>query len=260
MNKLWETESEMALRAVSIAGERSLERPEQLNFTAKESHRDIVTEMDTLLEDLIRTNLSNSTYPIVGEEKGGTLNLKSDSPTWIVDPLDGTANFANRIPYYAISVGLLHKNEFVLGAVASPATKELYFNHGRESAYLNGKKLQVSKNVIQQSLTAMSFSGKTHDQRNLEYEVFREINEKTRGVLRTGSAALNICYVSSERLQAAFGFSNKVWDIAGAIPIAVSAGAIARVEFIDATTCRYLVAAPGVFEPLNEMFSNKGLF
>lgn len=260
MIQLWEAESELALKAVSIAGERLLDRPDSLSLSTKGSERDIVTEMDVLLEGIIRENLKNTKYSVVGEECGGKFDRHSETPTWCIDPIDGTVNFANRLPFYAVSVGLVQKNNFLLGAVSAPSSKELFFNFGLEKSYLNGKKLKVNDQKLNQSLVAMSFSGSSAINKSQDFDVFQTINEQSRGVLRTGSSALNICYVACERLQAAFGFSNKIWDIAGAVAIARAAGAEIRVEYIDNTNCKYLVAAPGVFSSLNKIFVNKGLF
>jgi myo-inositol-1(or 4)-monophosphatase len=258
--KLWEQESELALRAVSQAGERSLDRPDQLAFSLKGHHKDIVTEMDILLQKQIFSILAESKYSVFGEEQAEHQVATLNEPNWWVDPLDGTTNYANKIPFYAISAGLVRSSDFLVGAVAAPAQRELYFTFGSEQSFLNGKKLKLNGADLKSAVIAASFSGQKDANKPAEYKIFEELNEKSRGVLRTGSATLNICYVACDRLQAAYGFANRIWDIAGAVAIARAAGAEIYVDFINQTTCRYLVAVPGVFGPLLTLFKERGLF
>lgn len=258
--KPWEEESELALRAVSQAGERSSDRPDQLAFSLKGHHKDIVTDMDFLLQKLMISILSKSKYSVFGEEQTDFGGINTDEPNWWVDPLDGTTNYANKIPFYAISAGLVKGSEFLVGAVAAPAQRELYFTFGSDQSFLNGKKLAVRGADLKAAVIAASFSGQKDVNKPTEYKIFEELNEKSRGVLRTGSASLNICYVACDRFQAAYGFSNRIWDIAGGVAIARAAGAVVHVDFVNQTTCRYLVAVPGVFSSLLTILKERGLF
>jgi myo-inositol-1(or 4)-monophosphatase len=223
----WEYESELALKAVSSGGEFTLDRPDRFKVSTKESLRDVVTELDVQIEKHITKILAPSKIQIIGEE-GSQPNdsLPANELYWAVDPIDGTANFVSGLPYYGVSVGLCQGNDFLVGAVSLPALKELFFTHGDRGAFLNGKPIRIADAALAQSLVGVSFAGAKGDQnyRARQYEFFGLVNDSSRGSLRLGSAAANICYVASGRLQAAYGLDARIWDIAGALAVAKQAG------------------------------------
>ena len=220
----------------------------------KESRRDVTTRLDTIIEANIKRILKPSGHPIVGEETSSNDFKKSrpDGFTWFVDPIDGTANFISSVPFYAISVGLVSKNKFLIGAVALPEQKEIFFTFGKRGAYLNGKGLKVRTSSIEDALLAASFSGgfDALDERKKEYELFGKFNDMGRGCLRIGSAAVNICYVAKGRLQGAYGISAKVWDVAGALAVASQAGCKVYLEWKGTNKINYVVGVEGVAEKI----------
>ena len=233
----WENETALAMRAAVEGGRLALERPFSLDARHKESARDVVTSVDLAVEKYIRDLLSESGYPVMGEEGADEPNspLLSEHAIWVVDPLDGTANYANGMDYYAVSVGLCGKGRFLLGAVCLPKATELFCTLGENRALLNGRDLNHEHRLPADSLVAASFSGGIDDpdHRELQYRVFGKINYKTRGCLRLGSAASNICFTAAGRFQAAYGFRAGVWDVAAGLAVAIGAG------------CRALVASSG---------------
>jgi myo-inositol-1(or 4)-monophosphatase len=182
--------------------------------------RDIVTQADQLISDLLIDILTPTGIPVVSEEESHTSSLFPNK-MWVIDPIDGSVNFSNGLPLYAISIGLLINSSPQLGFVCVPSLDELYFTLSPERAMLNGRPFVHEHMECPDSLVAASFSGRPS---SVEYELFQSVNESTRGCLRTGSAALNICWVASGRLQGAYGFQAKLWDVAGAIAIARAAG------------------------------------
>jgi myo-inositol-1(or 4)-monophosphatase len=181
--------------------------------------------------------------------------MPADETTfWLVDPIDGTVNFANGVPYFAISAGLWEGGGFRVGAVSLPAFKELFFTHGDEAAFLNGRRLKVRPARIDEALVGVSFPGRATAEKQDPYGMFGRVNEATRGCLRLGSAAALVCLVACGRLQGAYGFGAKIWDVGGALAIALRAGAEVRFRrhpggpLID-----YVVAAPGAGGPLRQI-------
>lgn len=234
-----------------------------MDIKTKESQRDIVTELDLAIENLMKDLLKNSKHHVIGEESyNENSNIDLITPTWFIDPIDGTTNFISGLPIYTISLGLVHKTSFITGAVAIPALKEIYFTSNEGKAFLNGKKLKISSANIKESLVAMAFSGKSvkPESRSDEYIFFGRINDISRGCLRLGSASANICFTAASKLQASVGLNNKIWDVAGSIAIAKAAGAKVYIEIPEKSPfISYVVGAEGVADYLAEEIDQQGL-
>lgn len=276
----WEPEAERALRAVYegglICGEREADR--QVVAT-KESARDLVTEADLRIEHHIRALLEPCGHPILGEETDAgrpPFPPAPGQPVWLVDPIDGTTNFAAGMAWYGVSVGLWVDGAFVTGAVSLPAARELFFTHGDRGAFLNGKPLRVEGKPLRvegkplragaarfaDSLVAAAFSGAAGDpeRRRRQYELFGRINDSSRGCLRLGSTAANICQVAAGRLQAAYGIAARLWDVAGALAVARQAGAALcwRLDAADPTRLDYIVGSADAVRAINALFAETG--
>ena len=184
-------------------------------------------------------------------------------PYWAVDPIDGTVNFINGLDIFCISIGLCQENSFLLGAIAFPLYRKLYSTMGPEAAFLNGKSLIHKHREIEEALISASFSGKNLDskKRNNEYALFGEINDLSRGCLRLGSAAANICFTASGELQAAYGFNAKIWDVAGAISVATASGCSSIIEISkESNSISYIVGSKTIVSKIHKMSIDKGLF
>ncbi len=216
----------------------------------KGSFRDIVTQTDIDISDLLIKKLSTTGLPVISEEKFDPAKSNPDI-FWAVDPIDGTVNFANGLSQYAVSVGLIMKNVFKLGVVCAPALDELYFTLTPERSLLNGKPFAHTHRSSENALVAASFAARAS---MIQYDLFKQINESTRGCLRTGCAALNICWAASGKLQAAYGFAAKLWDVAGALAIARAAGCEIIVSHIPNTlTLDYCAGSKDVVRHIIEM-------
>ncbi len=265
MKKDWLLETSLALKAISEAVDL-FEKKGALAHIAKikQSPRDIVTDLDVLIEERIKQILRPSGYEIIGEEgyRNKKINIGNKRPIWFIDPIDGTTNLISSIPYYATSVGLVSEFRFVAGAVAIPSQKEIFFTIDSEGAFMNGVRLQVKSADLKNSLIAIGFSGSGYkpNLRNKEFECFGMLNDLSRGCLRLGSASTNICFVAAGRLQATYGIFNKIWDIAGALAIALQAGYHGYIEQLDnSVNISYAVGAPGVIEEIVEFLRKKRL-
>jgi len=254
-----EAESLAALKAVASAEELLSGPLNRVVVGTKESRRDIVTNLDILVEHHITAILAETGHPVLGEERfGESPEMPAlDAPFWLVDPIDGTANFISGMPYFALSAGFWDGAGFSVGAVALPAFKELFFTHGDESAHLNGRRLLARPGSLEEALVGASFPGQPGLHRDWHYRTFGRVNEATRGCLRLGSAASLLCLVACGRLQGAYGFGAKLWDVAGGLAVAAKAGCEVWTELHPgAPTLDYIVASPGVGDALRNLIGS----
>lgn len=248
---------ESAITAAVAAGNILAEHNKDIFYkfpTIKESFRDIVTEIDRYAEAKIVEILSSATptIPILSEESGiiGARHLKNTF--WVIDPLDGTVNYFNHIPFYAVSIALMEREKPVVGVVYNPALNELYYGVEGENVYKNNQRIQVKSGKADELLFATAFSGKNYSplERQSEFLTFGKVNDSTRGCLRTGSAAMNLCYVADGRFGGCWGKANKLWDIAAGLLLTKLSGAHVKYNIVDKK--RYLVnyvsTVPAVFD------------
>jgi myo-inositol-1(or 4)-monophosphatase len=213
--------------AAALAGAKIAETSLDRNVISQKGNiRDIVTLTDQRISELLIHQLTPTGIPVMSEEK---ISFFDEFPgeIWVIDPIDGSVNFSNGLPLYSISIGLMQDSHPKLGFVCIPSLDELYFTLSPTKALLNGKPF-IHEHVDKAcSLIAASFSAKPL---RTEYDLFQAVNEKMRGCLRTGSAALNICWAASGKLQGAYGFQAKLWDVVGALAIAKAAGCEVIIE------------------------------
>jgi len=224
----WEQELALAATAASKGAEIALNSALNLDIQIKESKRDIVTAVDLHIQAALTELLTDSAIPVLGEEDiaGSSYAIDDHILRWVIDPIDGSVNFANQLDYYAVSIGLCRGLDYLLGAVSLPKLGELYLSHAPDFSQLNGKTLKHEHRSAETSLVAGSFSGFAGDPvlRQAQYQLFGALNDATRGCLRLGSTAVNLCFVASNRLQLAYGFNAKIWDVAGGLAVAQAAG------------------------------------
>jgi myo-inositol-1(or 4)-monophosphatase len=185
---------------------------------------DLVTIADRTSEKLIRERIRNlwPTHDILGEEQG-LVDTGSDY-RWYVDPLDGTTNFAHGFPVFCVSMGLEHKGSRIAGVVYDPTRNEMFAAEQGSGAYLDQQRIHVSKTEkLAESLVATGFpSQKRHKNPNIYF--YHQITLRTHGVRRAGSAALDLCYVASGRLEGFWEFNLNPWDTAAGVLIVEEAG------------------------------------
>lgn len=227
----------VAMSAAVAAGNFLLEHSNDfVKASPKESLRDIVTEVDKYAEEKIIEILKdyNSNIPILTEES--RITFKGGKNYWIVDALDGTVNYVNHIPFYAVSIAFVKDNSPILGAVYNPMANSLYYGTKEIGAYKNHKKIGIKDRKPEECLFAVAFSGKKYEPatRNEEFLIFERVNDSTRGCLRTGSAAMNLSYLAEGKLGGCWGKANKIWDIAAGILLAELSGASIEYKIVSA--------------------------
>ncbi len=200
------------------------ERPHQISYKRP---LDIVTEGDRRSESLITERLRRHfpDHGIIAEEGGG--HSSNSDYCWYVDPLDGTTNFAHGFPVFCISLGLARRDEVVVGVVLDPTRQELYTAERGGGAFLNGKRLHVSKiDKLAEGLLATGFPPfDNHHELNIGY--YLRFTRVSHGVRRAGSAALDLCSVASGRFEGFWELKLNPWDkAAGALLVTEAGGRI----------------------------------
>jgi myo-inositol-1(or 4)-monophosphatase len=194
---------------------------------------DLVTVADRTVEKLIRGRLAEvfPQHGVYGEE--GTRERMEGEFRWYVDPLDGTTNFAHGFPQFCVSMGLEQRpqgtsatgdGQIVAGVIYDPLRDELYTAERNLGAWLNGKRLHVSRTKeLAESLVSTGFpSRKRHESPNIHF--YHEFTLRSHGVRRAGSAALDLAFVAAGRLEAFWEFNLNPWDTAAGILLVEEAG------------------------------------
>jgi myo-inositol-1(or 4)-monophosphatase len=185
---------------------------------------DLVTEADRASEKLVVERLRSHfpTHGIVAEEGGG--HEGTSDFRWYVDPLDGTTNFAHSFPMFNVTLGLERAGEIIAGVVYDPVRGEMFTAERGSGAWLNNRRMHVSKAArLGDSLASTGFpSRKRHSNINIHF--YHQLAMASHGVRRTGSAALDLAYVSSGRLDVFWEFGLNPWDMAAGILLVSEAG------------------------------------
>lgn len=191
----------------------------------KTNEKNLVTEIDKKSEKAILEYISKK-YPdhaILSEESG---EHKNDSEyLWIIDPLDGTTNFAHGLPIFSVSIGLMKKNEIVAGVVYDVMQNIFYSVEKGSGAFANGNKITVSNNDnLELSVLVTGFPYNVADNPDYAFERFTTLTKKARAVRRLGSAALDLCYVAKGVFDGFWEVSLFPWDICAGKLLVLEAG------------------------------------
>ena len=173
---------------------------EDLKISDKEGINNWVTEADLAAEKAI-IEVIKADFPdhFILSEEVGEIATRSDTK-WIIDPIDGTINFASGIPLCCVSIGVEHNGEMILGAVYNPFINEMFFAEKSLGASLNDKKINVSKKTeVLHSCLVTGFPYTYLDMENGPLEVFERLVRKGVPVRRLGSAAIDLCWVAAGR-------------------------------------------------------------
>ena len=172
-----------------------------------------VTNADRKVEEIIIKELEKSkkNFSFLTEESGFIENKDKDN-FWIIDPIDGTTNFLNGVPHFCISIALLIENEIIAGVIYDPIKDEIFYAEKKGGSYLNNKSIRVSKkNKISDCLYGVNFK------KNIPNNLI---------IRNTGSAALDLAYVSSGRFDGCLQKNVNLWDIAAGTVLIKEAGGI----------------------------------
>lgn len=233
---------DFTIKIAKKAGMLAMKAQQKTLTIIEKAKNDIVTNADRACEELIIKEI-HKTFPehaIIGEEssfikKTSIKDYAKAEYIWIIDPIDGTTNYAHGLKEFAISIGLFQldsaessKNfqylsgELILGVVYAPAMNELFYACKDRGAYLNGKRIHVSgKTKVEHSLLATGFP---YQKRKMNLPYFSTMLDKCLAIRRLGAASLDICYVAAGRFDGYWELDIKPWDIAAGALIVEEAG------------------------------------
>ena len=217
-----------ANRAADAAGWILREKLGNLSGIDYKSAFNLVTEADKASEaEVIQT--IREVFPkhkILGEESGA-LDAESADHRWIIDPLDGTTNFAHGYPFFCVSIAYEEKGEVVFGLVFNPVNNERFQAEKGAGAFLNGQQIIASSiETLSTSLLATGFPPDSKTAKHPNMQEFQYMTDRCHGVRRDGSAALDLCFVACGRLDGFWEFKLSAWDVAAGALIVREAGGI----------------------------------
>ena len=197
----------------------------EFTISEKEGVNNLVTEADHASEKAIFEVIKND-FPdhfILSEEAGEI--VMDSSYKWIIDPIDGTVNFAHGVPLCCVSVGVEQDGQMILGAVYNPFFREFFFAQRGYGATLNDKKIQVSKETsVAKACLVTGFPYSYLDQPNGPLQVFDKLIRAGVPVRRLGSAAIDLCWVAAGRFDGFYEHKLQAWDSAAGFLIVEEAG------------------------------------
>ncbi len=244
-------ERDVAARVAREAGALLLELQDQVREIDFKGKTDLVTDADRASEVLIAERLATA-FPedgLLGEESGYSDTAASAARLWVVDPLDGTTNYAHGFPIYAVSIGLLVDGAVVAGAVYVPPLDELFSSARGAGATLNGAAIAPSANdTLEHALLCSGFSYDPAE-RERNFEHWRRFVMRARAVRRIGSAAYDLCCVACGRFDGYWERGPSAWDLAaGSLIVSEAGGTVSdfALQPFDPFAREVLAAAPGV--------------
>ncbi len=196
-------------------------KPHQVTHKGK---IDLVTEADPVAERLILESLREKTpeIPVLGEEIART---EPRGLYWLVDPLDGTTNYAHGFPWFGVSVALMEDERVLVGAIYHPVTDEMFTAARGRGATLNGQPIRVSEtSTPEKALLATGFPYNIHDRPEPVVSAFREFLVRVQGIRRAGAASLDLAYVACGRFDGFWEALLKPWDTAAGVLLVEEAG------------------------------------
>ena len=226
MGSCFDKHSQIAQEAARRAGKIILEQQGR-KFSSKKAKYDLVTDADLEAQkaiiEMIRENFPE--HGIIAEEQDLSTN-SSAADLWIIDPLDGTNNYAHTIPHYSISIAFAQSGRVETGAVFDPVRKEMFNASRNRGAFLNGNPISVSKaRSLQEAIVATGFY---YDRDVIMRKTLDSIEKlfeaNIHGIRRFGSAALDLCWVACGRFDAYFEYKLSLWDFAAGMLILEEAG------------------------------------
>ena len=219
---------QLAIKAAKEAGEYLLKNKTAKKEIFSEQGRDIKLEIDRSTEKLIRTSLKESDISILGEEYGGA---SSDGLVWVIDPIDGTANYFRGLDQCCISIALMDGNQALLGIVYNFNTNELFHAQHEQGAFLNDLPISVS-NISEKNKASLTtgFPASESIESSLD---FLDGLKEWKKIRMFGSAALSCAYIASGRCDAYIEKGVYLWDFAAGICLVNEAGGRAIYSKID---------------------------
>ncbi|XP_055381921.1 inositol monophosphatase 1-like [Condylostylus longicornis] len=228
LSDYFETVSKLVDDAGKILIERNNERK---IFVSKSGDSDLLTETDQEIESFLKTKL-NKKYPhhkfICEEESSSVKSSLTNSPTWIIDPIDGTMNFIHGFPQFCISIALMVNKITEIGIIYNPLLKQKFIARRGHGAFYNDQRIYVSNEKdIKKALITSGFGTSKNEQKlNIVNENFLKLSKIVHGIRCLGAAALNMAMVAMGVADATYEMGIHIWDIAAADLLIREAGGV----------------------------------
>ena len=215
-----------SVQAVRQAGEliiQAWDKPRNIRYKGR---IDLVTDTDLAVEETLKESLGMilPEAAFLAEETADDTSL-DQGPVWIIDPLDGTTNFAHKIPFVAVSVGLWTGSDVDLGIIYLPIINEMFWAAKGKGAYCNGHAIKVSgTEILEPALIATGFPYSVLNEIQMIIRHMKNALVSTRGVRRCGSAAIDLAYTAAGRFDAFYEIGLNPWDTAAGVCLIKEAG------------------------------------
>ncbi|MFW5870088.1 MAG: inositol monophosphatase family protein [Candidatus Sumerlaeota bacterium] len=215
---------------------------------------DLVTQADRMSEEAVIGHIRQAfpDHAILAEESGASSNKLNEGFCWVIDPLDGTTNYAHAVPVFSVSIGVLLDGQPFSGLIVEVMRDDWFFAHRGNGATLNEKPIHVSE--TSELDDALVLTGFPHDRRkNVRHfmDILEVFLNESRGVLRLGSAAIDLAYVACGRAEAFYEEHLSPWDVAaGSLIVEEAGGRISGLQDdIPAIFGKSILATNGVIHP-----------
>lgn len=246
MRDLLDLAMDIARQAGALQRERFRE-PRVIH--TKSSPIDLVTDVDHACDALIleRIHRARPDDEVLTEETGTREGRGTNGVRWIVDPLDGTTNYAHGFPHFAVSIGIELHGEGTAGVVYDPMRDEMFSALRGHGAFLNGERIRVSETAdLSRSMLATGFAYDVHTARANNIEPFVGFLMRVQAIRRAGSAALDLAYVAAGRFDGFWELHLAAWDVAAGLVLLAEAGGRATNFTGGPASSRNLVASNGL--------------
>ena len=258
----------MAIKAARAAGaiiNRAALDVESVRVSNKQVN-DFVTEVDQQAEQAIIETLLTA-YPghgILAEESGNEYGNRNSDHIWIIDPLDGTTNFIHGFPVYCVSIALSFKGKIEQAVVYDPSRNDLFTATKGRGAFLNERRIRVSKRTqLKECLISTGFPFRPGDNFKNYLAMMGDVMQRTAGLRRPGSAALDLAYVAAGYTDAFFETGLSSWDVAAGSLLVTEAGGLignftGEADFMDQKEC--LAGTPRIYGQMVQILGKYSKF
>lgn len=217
---------ELAKRAALSAGRVLADMYQRPMDVRVKGERDIVTAADMAAEAVVMQEILAGCPEawIISEETHSKRLADADRPTWYIDPLDGTTNYARGLPSFSVSIGMAQRGELVCGVVYDPLHDHLFWAERGHGAWLNDRRLQVSdRDTLASSILLLDWP-RDQEIRQKSARALTTLVPLTEAVRSTGSAALSLCYLAAGWADLYFQYTLMPWDVAAGVLLIEEAG------------------------------------
>ena len=258
----------VAIKAARAAGaiiNRAALDVEAVRISQKQIN-DYVTEVDHASEAIIIETLLTA-YPghgILAEESGSQHGAKDSEFVWIIDPLDGTTNFIHGFPVYCVSIALAVRGKIEQAVIFDPSRNDLFTSTKGRGAYLNERRIRVSKRTqLKECLVSTGFPFRPGDNFKNYLAMMGDVMQRTAGLRRPGSAALDLAYVAAGYTDGFFETGLNIWDVAAGSLLVTEAGGLVgnftgESDFLEQKEC--LAGSPRIYGQLVQILGKYSKF